>query len=117
MGLTALANSPETYRINASFELSWSVVLAAVFEVLAGDCALLCESCEDDAALGKSGISPYGGKLETWLAGGRRPLTRGTSASANNRNAIDNASQLGMIRAAPDRGGAPIPYSTMQWDG
>src|SRR6266850_2214178 len=99
MGLTALANSPETYRISESFELSWSVVLAAVLEVLAGDCALLCGSFEDDAPLGKSRMSPSGGKLATGFTGGRRLLTRGTSASANSRKAIEKASQLGIIAA------------------
>src|SRR6266850_4453738 len=94
MGLTALANSPETYRISESFELSWSVVLTPVPEVFAGDCALLCVSFEDDAPLGKSGMSPSGGKLATGFTGGRRLLTRGTSASANSRRAIDKVSQL-----------------------
>src|SRR5882672_2082488 len=115
MGLTALANSPETYRISESFELSWSVVLAAVLEVLAGDCALLCGSFEDDAPLGKSRMSPSGGKLATGFTGGRRLLTRGTSASANSRRAIDKASQLGIIGAHPTGSvGIPIHDSTMQ---
>src|SRR6267378_629023 len=110
MGLTALANSPETYRISESFELSWSVVLAAVLEVFAGDCALLCVSFEDDAALGKSGISPSGGKLATGFAGGRRLLTRGTSASANSRRAIDKASQLVIIGATRPGRAASLFY-------
>src|SRR5882672_11082405 len=104
MGLTALANSPETYRINASFELSWSVVLAAALEVFAGDCPLAWLSFGDDAPLGKRGISPSGGKLAAGIAGGRRLLTRGTSASANRRSAIDKASQLGIIGAGPRPG-------------
>src|SRR6267142_1415956 len=106
MGLTALANSPETYRISESFELSWSVALAAV--AFAGGGALPWVSFEEDAPLGKSRMSPSGGKLATGFTGGRRLLRRGTSASANSRRAIDKASQLGIIGADPT-GSVRIP--------
>jgi len=77
------------------------VALAEVLEPFAGAWEPVCPSLEDEAPLGKSGMSPSGGKLALGFAGERRLLTRGTSASAKRRSAIEKTSQLGIIGADP----------------
>jgi hypothetical protein len=50
---------------------------------------------------GNSGMSPSEGKLGAGLAGGRRLLTRGTSASAIRKSVNGRASQFDICTAAP----------------
>jgi len=73
------------------------------------DCAL----SEDAPAFGKRGISSSEGKLGAGFAGGRRLLTRGTSASAKSKSVSDRASQFDICTADPDLVGTHLPYSTM----
>jgi hypothetical protein len=68
---------------------------------------------EDVPAFGKRGISSSEGKPGAGLAGGRRLLTRGMSASAKSKNARGIASQFDINSANPDLPGAYVPYSTM----
>src|SRR5713101_5439891 len=113
----ALANSPETQRIRASFELSWSVVFLAGAAVFDWDWLWDCALLEEAPAFGKRGISSSEEKLGTGFAGGRRLLIRGTSASAKRKIVSDKASQFDICTADPDVAGTRLSYSTMPRSG
>ena len=99
-----------------SFEFSWSVALGFFAGGAAFDCDWLwgCVPSDDAPAFGKRGISSSAGKLGEEFAGGRRLLTRGTSASAKRKSVSDKASQIIVTHSGPwTEEGPRIHYSTM----
>src|SRR5260370_35120707 len=83
-----------------SFEFSGSVVFFAGGAVFDWDWLWDCVLSGVEAAFGNRGISSSEGKLGEGFPGGRRLLTRGTSAAAKSKIAEDKASQLDVIRRA-----------------
>src|SRR5260370_18905803 len=69
-----------------------------------------CARAEDGPVFGKRGISSAEGKLGAGLAGGRRLLTRGTSASAKSKSVSDKASQFDMGAVDSTLGSAYLFY-------
>src|SRR6266478_6640065 len=69
-----------------------------------------CAVSDDGPAFGKRGISSSEGKVGDGLAGGRRLVTRGMSASAKSKNARGMASQFDINSANPDLAGVCTVY-------